>query len=473
MKKTTFILVIDILGYEELAKNILEKTGFATSHIRRAYFLNPLNDALSRFQSRIRYKQLTDNFLVYAYEHKTIFEIIKELSDLTIPYIVPMQVPLEIGIAKAELDEGIDPIDQDETIDILKVNILKYYRDHYRKESNSMVVDTFIVLTKDFYDSLSEDRQYLCKKIDYATGKGNNVEFYVAQPKMMQDVTGSDINDISKIMKFLDKIRIDNLWGYFELKVLIFRNIEAGEWLTQFIYIRFLDGPVAEHSFRTQNLILIHKSYNITQLSSVIDSMKSNEFQVRDFPSSSLAEIDGRMEYDFCGYINNYRIRSPADMFGVTSPSHVLLKGGKSFSRLRDSEMSMLQDLRDYDQMSPIVDATRRELNLGFWDITYSAFFVAIAPLPMQMPRIAFNANQMEIRIWCAENINPVDLEVNIIGRIGNINTNLRVHDNGFVRIAEDIVYNTNLDVGNEDGALVDLYYRGNQFDNCYVRRNI
>jgi hypothetical protein len=89
------------------------------------------------------------------------------------------------------------------------------------------------------------------------------------------------------------------------------------------------------------------------------------------------------------------------------------------------------------------------------------------------MPRIAFNANQMEIRIWCAENINPVDLEVNIIGRIGNINTNLRVHDNGFVRIAEDIVYNTNLDVGNEDGALVDLYYRGNQFDNCYVRRNI
>ena len=199
--------------------------------------------------------------------------------------------------------------------------------------------------------------------------------------------------------------------------------------------------------------------------------MKSDEFQVRDFPSSSLAEIDERMEYNFCGYINNYRIRCPADMFGVTSPSHVLLKGGKSFSKLQDSEMSMLQDLRNYDQMSPIVDAARRHLNLGFWDFKYSAFFVAIAPLPMQTPRITFSANQMEIRIRCAENINPVDLEVNIIGKIGNANTSLRVHHNSFVRIAEDIVYNANLDVGDEDGALVDLYYKGNQFDNGYVRR--
>ena len=133
MRRTTFILVIDILGYEELAKDISRKTDFATSHIRRAYFLNPLNDALSKFQNRIRYKQLTDNFLVYAYEQRTIFEIIKKLSDLTIPFNVPIQVPLEIGIAKADLDEKIDPLDQDETIDILKLNILKYYRDSLQK----------------------------------------------------------------------------------------------------------------------------------------------------------------------------------------------------------------------------------------------------------------------------------------------------------------------------------------------------
>lgn len=224
MIRTTFILVIDILGYEELAKDISKKTDFATSHIRRAYFLNPLNEVLSKFQDRIRYKQLIDNFLVYAYEQRTIFEIIKRLSDLTIPFNVPMQVPLEIGIAKAELDEDIDPLDQDETINILKLDILKYYKDYYRKESDSRVVATFTVLTKGFYDSLSEDRRYLCERIDYATGKGNNVEFYVADPKMMQDVTGNNVNDIAKIMKFLDKIRIDDLWEYFELKALIFKR---------------------------------------------------------------------------------------------------------------------------------------------------------------------------------------------------------------------------------------------------------
>ena len=265
MRRTTFILVIDILGYEELAKDISKKTGFATSHIRYAYFLNPLNNTLSKFQSRIRYKQLTDNFLVYTYEHKTIFEIIKELSELIIPFDVPIHVPLEIGIAKAELDEDIDPLHQDETIDILKLDLLKYYKDHYRKKTNSRVVATFIVITKHFYDSLSEDRRYLCEKIDYTTDKQKNVEFYVAESRMMHDVTGSDINDIAKIMKFLDKIQIDDLWEYFELKALIFRDAETGRWVTQFIYIRLLDEPVVEHSLRIQNLILIHKLYNIAE----------------------------------------------------------------------------------------------------------------------------------------------------------------------------------------------------------------
>lgn len=158
-------------------------------------------------------------------------------------------------------------------------------------------------------------------------------------------------------------------------------------------------------------------------------------------------------------------------MFTVTSPAHVLLKGGKSFSKLKDSEMSMQEDLRNYDQQSPIIDATRHHLNLGFWNFAYSAFFVAIAPLPMQKPRMIFSDNQIEIRIRCAEDIGSLDLEVKIIGKIGGNNTSLRIQDNNFVRIDEDMVYNTNLEVGDEDGELVDLYYKGNQFENCYVKR--
>lgn len=141
----------------------------------------------------------------------------------------------------------------------------------------------------------------------------------------------------------------------------------------------------------------------MTELPSILESVMSGRFQVSDFPSALLEEIDGEL----CGYINNNRIRSPADLFRVTSPAHILLKGGKSPSNLSDSETSMLQDLRNYDQMSPIVDATRRQLNLDFWDFTYSAFFVAIAPLPMQKPRITFSDNQMEIRIRCAGDITP------------------------------------------------------------------
>lgn len=284
MKKVTYILFIDILGYQKLAEEISSKTDFETSHLRRFYFRDPLDQALYKFHNSINYRQLTDNFLVFVYDLETVFEIIGEVSKLSIPFKNPIPIPLEIGLAKAELDEDFDPIDQDETIGILKMDLPKYYKEYYRKNNDKRITSTFIVITKDFYESLSEDRRLLCKKIDYTDEKGKEIIFYVAEQKMMQDVSGKGTNDIAKVKKFLDEIRIDSLWEYFELKALIFREAETGMWITQFIYVRLLDEPVSENSLRTNTLILIHRLYRITELPFVINSVLGREFHVNDLP---------------------------------------------------------------------------------------------------------------------------------------------------------------------------------------------
>ncbi|MGI0042740.1 MAG: hypothetical protein ACRD47_03425 [Nitrososphaeraceae archaeon] len=76
MRRSTYMLVIDVLGYEKLAEEISSTTGLKTSHIRRSFFLEPLDLALRKFQNNINYRRLTDNFLVFVYELKIIFEII-------------------------------------------------------------------------------------------------------------------------------------------------------------------------------------------------------------------------------------------------------------------------------------------------------------------------------------------------------------------------------------------------------------
>ena len=176
------------------------------------------------------------------------------------------------------------------------------------------------------------------------------------------------------------------------------------------------------------------------------------------------------MEYYFCGYVNNYRISSPADLFSVTQPAHILLKGGKSPVKLSNAETLMTQDLQEYDQLRPAIDIVRQNLSLNFWDYSYSSFFVVIAPLEIEMPKISFKGKQIEIKLRCNKNILASDIKIKIIGRRENENTALRVVENNFKRVNEELVYSKTIESSEEDGAIVDLYYKENQFENHYVK---
>jgi hypothetical protein len=94
------------------------------------------------------------------------------------------------------------------------------------------------VITTDF-QVLSQDRRYLCKKVIHTNGNGQRIEFYSAELKMMQDVSGRSINDIAKIEKFLRKIRNDGPWTNFEVKTLIFRDVTIGKWITHLFMLYY------------------------------------------------------------------------------------------------------------------------------------------------------------------------------------------------------------------------------------------
>jgi hypothetical protein len=473
MMARTYIIFIDILGYQEVANEISSQTNLDSSYVRQSFLRDPLTLAIVKFGNAVSLRYFTDNFLVFTNNLETVFGIIYEVSRLAIPFNTPKLVPFEVAVGVADLNTNFDPIDQDETVRFLKLDLLDCYKKYYKQEKGYSIKDTFVVITTDFFQVLSQDRRYLCKKVIYTNGNGQRIEFYSAELKMMQDVSGRSFNDIAKIEKFLKKIRDDGPWTNFEVKTLIFRDVTIGKWIAQFIYVKLLDDSTTENSVLTNSLIVIHKVYDISELSAFLNSLIINgAFQISGFPTASLEEINEMMEYYFCGYVNNYRISSPADLFSITQPAHILLKGGKSPVKLSNAETLMTQDLQEYDQFRPVIDIVRQNLSLNFWDYSYSSFFVVIAPLEIEMPKISFKGKQIEIKLRCNKNIPASDIKIKIIGRRENENTALRVEENNFKRVNEELVYSKTIESSEEDGAIVDLYNKENQFENHYVKRN-
>src|SRR5712692_5583135 len=304
MMAWTYIIFIDILGYQEVANEISSQTNLDSSYVMQSFLRDPLTRAIVKFGNAVSLRYFADNFLVFTNNLETVFGIIYEVSRLAIPFNTPKLVPFEVAVGVTDLNTNFDPIDQDETVRFLKLDLLDYYKKYYKQEKGYSIKDTFVVITTDFFQVLSQDRRYLCKKVIHTNGNGQRIEFYSAELKMMQDVSGRSINDIAKIEKFLRKIRDDGPWTNFEVKTLIFRDVTIGKWITQFISVKLLDDSTTENSVLTNSLIVIHKVYDINELSAFLNSLIINgAFQISGFPTASLEEINEMMEYYFCGYV--------------------------------------------------------------------------------------------------------------------------------------------------------------------------
>lgn len=118
----TYIIFIDILGYQEVANEISSQTNLDSSYVRQSFLRDPLTRAIVKFGNAVSLRYFSDDFLVFTNNLETVFGIIYEVSRLAIPFNTPKLVPFEVAVGVTDLNTNFDPIDQDETVRFLKLD---------------------------------------------------------------------------------------------------------------------------------------------------------------------------------------------------------------------------------------------------------------------------------------------------------------------------------------------------------------
>jgi len=187
MHKKKYLIYLDILGFEELAKEISNRSGFNEDKIRQDYLSVPLRNKIEEIKKErvqtskgISAIEGSDDFVLIVNEIETVFEIIAKLTKIKIHHKDYGYIPLEIALGVCEIDENItiDPINQKEVIIFLKNDIINPYREHYKTKYRAKIKKTFVVLTKEVYKEIKS--QIHCKEII------SKKQFFIADVKMIQ-----------------------------------------------------------------------------------------------------------------------------------------------------------------------------------------------------------------------------------------------------------------------------------------------
>lgn len=217
MTEKKYLIYIDILGFEALAKELSEKTGFQEDVIRQNYLSDPLEKKIEEVKrERIQVSrgiseiEGSDNYVLIVDDIQTAFEIVGKVTSIKIPHRDYQFIPLEIALGTERFDEEIEvkPINRKEIITFLKNDIINPYRNHYKKEHKDKIKETFVLFTPEFFNDLEPlDKKY-CKKISY-----QEKTFFVSDSKKIQQRC--------EVFEFLNKIgfagsklydRIDDLY---------------------------------------------------------------------------------------------------------------------------------------------------------------------------------------------------------------------------------------------------------------------
>ena len=157
-----YLIYLDILGYEKLAKKIAKEKAIKENKIR-SEFINTIKEKIRIIESRKltageHYKG-TDDWLLITDSLDNVFRIILEILDHNTGHEDYDRIPLEIGVGKAEFDKGTNLngenlVTQNETIKFLKTPILDYYRRWHRDNKGQRITSTFIIFTEGAYQEL-------------------------------------------------------------------------------------------------------------------------------------------------------------------------------------------------------------------------------------------------------------------------------------------------------------------------------
>ena len=474
MKTRSYLLFIDVLGFENWAENLSHITKLQPAFIRESFITKPLFKKISDLCSdEDRHYSFTDNHFVVVNSIDKVFRIIKETSSISVPLLDPIYIPVEIAVAEEFISKDFNPINQTDVVRFLKNDILSNYREYYKSKNNGRPIhESYVVITKDLYDDLPSRRNQLCTEINY-----QNKNYFFVDLGMMRDIDGTTTTttttrDIIELETFTDKLSKSSIWNYFEVKTLIYKD-EDDQWKLEFAYIRLLEESLPEkEEIQTPHCRISHRVDNIRHFNDVLDTFTKKEFAI-DGIVPSFINLDNFSKYSFSGIINNSRISYPASDYGLKEPSYSLIKGGNR-SSLQNVERVICKELQNYDppvvSNAPLID-TVKSFSLEFWNYSYMPFIGVFAPIRLQFPTVLLNNDSIEIRIICSDLINPEFFNVTIGGRRGSDPALPQLSLNNFSRQGSAISLMQRFDKSYPgiDGVMMKIFYLGDLLDDRYI----
>ncbi len=250
-----FLVYLDILGFEELAKEIEINENVRSEIVRKEFFINPLKEEIKKLKDDgkiIGEKPIADDWILVIDDIENLFECISRIIRIKIdnknyinkPKKKYSTIPFEIVIGSYEFNleklDGDEIICADNTINYLKSNLIKEYRNFYKNRYSKRITETFVIAGESFINELSWGmRKYLVKsELKYFDEKdkvnkkyflinkdnilkeGRIPEFLMRIGQSCSDFSGAFINrlyvppdEYNKILKKLKKDRIIFITG--------------------------------------------------------------------------------------------------------------------------------------------------------------------------------------------------------------------------------------------------------------------
>lgn len=194
-----FIVFVDILGFLNLPNELVKNTKFHEDKIRERLLSKPLREQIGEFMEDhlMSKKELIegtdDHILLIDYDFDKLFILLHKLMHIGLGHEDYEYIPVEIAVGYKDLDLKVkEPINDRQVIGYLKNNIIHSYGEIYKKEKGHKIKETFIVLTNEFYEQLSDRLKKKCNSYQYeiSDGSSEGTIYFYNIPKEIIEIEG-------------------------------------------------------------------------------------------------------------------------------------------------------------------------------------------------------------------------------------------------------------------------------------------
>lgn len=203
MMEEQFLIWLDILGFEGLAKEIAKETRIAERKIRTD-FINTINGRIQEIETKgeiigKNYGERDDWILVTSslnLAFKSIFDILNHNTDYKNYEIIPLEIAIGVGIFdKWAKFDGVKLVIENSTIEFLKTKIIGYYHEWYEQNHDGKwPSSTFVILTECTYRELEPLDTKFCQKIEYKNQEKKNLLLSISLIKIKFNKEGRCLN---------------------------------------------------------------------------------------------------------------------------------------------------------------------------------------------------------------------------------------------------------------------------------------